>query len=434
MRTDQPKLPRVSIVIPTRNRPHLLKVALQSALRQTWRDFEILVSDNYCRNEETRKVYDSFQDARLRYVRTDRLLAMPDSWEFALAHAQGEYVSVLSDDSCFFPDALEMALAAMDEFNVDLAAWNTCTYYSPDWYEPFLRNHLSFDKPPYRTVLLSSGEVLRELFDLDLNLAGHMPRFLNSLCHRSLVEKVVQVHGRMFIPPCPDFSAAASLLANTGNYVFLGRPLAIDGATPLSIGFTLGYGYVDAFKEFLAEFQDAAAFQRAIDLPLGTVSVTVAQTLAAVKMSCARERFPHEINRRNMLFQSIRSVAAQERCGADVREAWRILDANIARQPEDIQRAAVTQKRRSRLRAALRSVVAGMLRWFPRWECLAPFTGRRLISGARHRFQNMEQCGLVAPQLVASVARAWASSGDADEVASRAEGTLECGGLTPPLN
>ena len=82
-------MPRVSVVMPTRNRAHLLKVALQSALRQTWQDLEILVSDNYCGNEETRKVYESFQDPRLRYVRTDRLLAMPDSWEFASPTQKG---------------------------------------------------------------------------------------------------------------------------------------------------------------------------------------------------------------------------------------------------------------------------------------------------------------------------------------------------------
>ncbi len=112
------------------------------------------MSDNYCGNEETRDVFESFTDSRLRYVRTDRLLAMHDSWEFALSHATGEYVTVLSDDSYFLSYAIERAMAAVTEYKVDLAAWNSCTYYSPDWFERYLRNHLAVANPPYKTVLL----------------------------------------------------------------------------------------------------------------------------------------------------------------------------------------------------------------------------------------------------------------------------------------
>ncbi len=157
---------RVSIVMPTRNRAHLLKVSLPSALRQTYQDLEILISDNYSGNEETRKVYESFQDSRLRYVRTDRLLAMPDSWEFALSHAKGEYVTVLTDDWYFLPFAIERAMAAVEQYKVDLVAWNYCTYFSPDCMQPFRRNLFLVGKPPYETLLLSSQDVLRELFDL----------------------------------------------------------------------------------------------------------------------------------------------------------------------------------------------------------------------------------------------------------------------------
>ena len=260
---------KVSIVIPTRNRAHLLNVALKSALGQTRQDLEILVSDNYCGNEETRSVFESFKDARLRYVRTDRLLAMHDSWEFALSHATGEYVTVLSDDSYFLPYAIEKALAAIEEFQVDLAAWNSCTYYSPDWPQRYLGNHLDVAKPPYKTSILSSQDVLRQLFDLDVDSFIHMPRFLNSICHRRLVAKVLQVQGRMFIPPCPDYSAAASLLLNTERYVYIGWPLGIDGATPRSIGFALHFNKGEAFNEFLAEFDEAASFRQAIDLKLG---------------------------------------------------------------------------------------------------------------------------------------------------------------------
>ena len=41
-----PGMPRFSIVLPTRNRPSLLKVAVQTILRQTFQDWELVLSDN----------------------------------------------------------------------------------------------------------------------------------------------------------------------------------------------------------------------------------------------------------------------------------------------------------------------------------------------------------------------------------------------------
>jgi len=397
-------MPRVSIVIPTRNRAHLLKVALQSALRQTWQDLEILVSDNYCGNEETSKVFKSFQDSRLRYVRTDRLLAMPDSWDFALSHAQGEYVTFLTDDSYLLPFAVERAMAAVEEYRVDLVSWIHCTYFSPDWVQPSRRNLLYVVKPPFKTLLLSSQDVLRELFDLRLDLAAHMPKFLNSICHQRLVARVLQIQGRMFMPSCPDYSAAASLLLNTDQYIFVGWPLMIDGVTPRSIGMTTVFNKGEAFKEFLAEFEETASFRRLIDLDLTTVSVFAAHTLENVRRNFYSERVPYQVNKRNMLCQSIESVAINERHGANVAEEWRILDEYIARQPEDIRRAAVVQRRRSKLHSILLSPVTRLIRCLPGWEYLERFRGQYVFPGARHHFQNMEQCGEVAPQLIASVA------------------------------
>jgi glycosyltransferase involved in cell wall biosynthesis len=399
-------MPRVSIVIPTRNRAPLLKVALQSALRQTWQDLEILVSDNYCGNEETREVYESFQDPRLRYVRTDRLLAMPDSWEFALSHAKGDYVTFLTDDCYFLHFAIEKAMAALAQYKVDLVAWNSCAYYSPDWVQPYLRNHLCVASPPYSTLLLSSQDVLREVFDLRLDLAAHMPKFLNSMCHQRLVARVLEIQGRMFIPPCPDYSAAVSLLANTDRYVFVGWPLGIDGGTPRSIGFVLAVNNGEAFREFLAEFEEAASFQELIDLDITTVAVITAQTLENVKKRFYSERIPYQVNLRNMLWQSIESVAVYERNGANVGEEWRILEEYIARQPEDIRRAAVAQRKRSRVHTMLRSPVERLMHCFRGWEYLDRLRGRFFFHGARHHFQNMEQCGEVAPQLIAKVAGA----------------------------
>jgi hypothetical protein len=224
------------------------------------------------------------------------------------------------------------------------------------------------------------------------------------MCHQRLVAKVLEIQGRMFLPPCPDYSAAASLLVNTDKYVFVGWPLGVNGATPWSIGFALGFNSGRAFKEFLAEFEETASFQRLISLDLPTVSVSVAQSLENVRRSFYSERIPHQVNQWNMLCQSIESVAAYQQNGANVAEAWRILDEYIARQPEDIRRAAVAERRRSKVYSMLRSPVARLIHCLPGWEYLARLRGPYVFRGARHHFQNMEQCGQAAPRLIAALA------------------------------
>jgi len=397
-------MPKVSIVIPTRNRARLLRVALESALRQTWQDLEILVSDNYCGNEETRNVYESFEDSRLRYVRTDGLLAMPDSWEFALSHAKGEYVTFLTDDSYLLSFALERAMAAVAQYQMDLVAWNNSAYFALDWLQPFQRNLFYVGKPPYSTAVLTSQTVLRELFDL--HFGPHIPKFLNSLCHRRLVAKVLEVQGRMFFPPCPDYSAAVSFLLNTDKYVFVGWPLGIDGGTNRSIGYAAMLKNAHAFQEFLAEFKDSASFRRLIDLDLVTIPVLTAQSLENVRSRFYSERFPYPPSKQNILCQSIESVSTYERYGANVREEWRILDDFLARQPEGIKRAGMTQRRLSKLRSLLATPVARMLHNLPGWVYLERLRGQYIFRGDRHGFQNLEQCGEAAPRLIAKVAEA----------------------------
>lgn len=93
-----------------------------------------------------------------------------------------------------------------------------------------------------------------------------------------------------------------------------------------------------------------------------------------------------------------------ERNGVSVAEEWRILDEFIARQPEDIRRLAVAQKRRSKIYSMLLTPVARMIRGLPGWDYLERIRGQYVFPGGRYGFQNMQQCGEVAPRLIAGVA------------------------------
>ena len=106
--------PRVSVVIPTYNRAHLLPRAVGSVLAQTFEDWELIIVDDGS-EDDTSDVIAGFGDARIRCIRHERNQGAGAARNTALAAARGEYIAPLDDDDEFLPDALmELATALGD--------------------------------------------------------------------------------------------------------------------------------------------------------------------------------------------------------------------------------------------------------------------------------------------------------------------------------
>ncbi len=101
-----PNKPLFSVLMPTYNRAHLLPLAIKSVLRQSFEDFEIIVS-NGGSTDDTKDVVAGFNAPRIRYVESETRLKIGDNYQNALAHATGEYLTFLSDDDAFAPVMLE---------------------------------------------------------------------------------------------------------------------------------------------------------------------------------------------------------------------------------------------------------------------------------------------------------------------------------------
>src|SRR5450759_2852582 len=85
--------PLLTIAIPTFNRAGMLKDCILSALSQTYKNFEVIVSDN-ASTDETQEVLKSFCDRRLRVVRQKTNIGLLPNWNACLAEASGEYIAV----------------------------------------------------------------------------------------------------------------------------------------------------------------------------------------------------------------------------------------------------------------------------------------------------------------------------------------------------
>lgn len=96
----------VSVVIPTYNRPKYLREAIQSAVKQTYKNIEIIVSDDGSL-ENPQEIVESFQDPRIRFRRNPKNLGIAENVIHAFKEAQGKYVASLNDDDIWNEDFLE---------------------------------------------------------------------------------------------------------------------------------------------------------------------------------------------------------------------------------------------------------------------------------------------------------------------------------------
>jgi len=103
-------LPRVSIVLPTHNRPGLLREALDSVCNQTFSNWEALIVDD----ASSPVVALDLADARIRVLRHDTAQGGAAAKNTGIQNARGEILAFLDDDDCYEPRYLERALNVLD--------------------------------------------------------------------------------------------------------------------------------------------------------------------------------------------------------------------------------------------------------------------------------------------------------------------------------
>jgi glycosyltransferase involved in cell wall biosynthesis len=103
--------PKVSVVIPTYNRAHLIGIALRSVLLQTYSDYEIVVVDDGSTDDTESIVRTTAPKAR--YIRQENQ-GIPEVLNSCIRLARGEYIALLGSDDALAPDALARQAAALE--------------------------------------------------------------------------------------------------------------------------------------------------------------------------------------------------------------------------------------------------------------------------------------------------------------------------------
>jgi len=230
------KSPFFSIIIPTRNRSMLLRAAIQSILRQSFNDWEIIVFDNASEdNYATRSIVEQINDERIRYFRSEEWINVQDAYEEAFKMAQGQFIHAMGDDDVLISCCLERVKYLIEKYGVEvLCIANKSTYFYPDWVEEDKRNSLILGRYSYACNIFDSKVELRSIFEKGLDYVKH-PIVTNSFIHKELLDYLmVQYKHILLNDHFGDISIAIFLLSFINSYLFVDEPLRIAGASGIS--------------------------------------------------------------------------------------------------------------------------------------------------------------------------------------------------------
>lgn len=112
------RAPKVSICIPAFNAAQFLPAAIDSALRQEFDEFEVIVSDD-ASSDGSDAICSRYTDPRFRAFRSDVRLGQAGNWNRCVELARGPYVILLHADDALMPGYLRRAAGLLDR-NPDL--------------------------------------------------------------------------------------------------------------------------------------------------------------------------------------------------------------------------------------------------------------------------------------------------------------------------
>ncbi|MBE9040712.1 glycosyltransferase, partial [Oscillatoriales cyanobacterium LEGE 11467] len=206
--------PLVSIIMPTFNRSYIIPEAIQSAIEQTYPNWELLICDDGS-TDGTEDAIADFKDVRIRYFKRPKANGSV-ARNFGLKQAKGAYIAYLDSDNIWHPQHLQVcvnSLVSKTEFKCtytwaidsefDDGRWDLKgTYCQPFNYDKLLeRNYIDLNSfCHHRSVYEACGgfdESLLRLQDWDLVLRylfAYSPKAIESftvLYRRNLAWKQV---------------------------------------------------------------------------------------------------------------------------------------------------------------------------------------------------------------------------------------------------
>ena len=165
--------PKVSVIVPTHNRPDGLREAIQSIQNQSFQDFEIIVVNDAGSN--VKEVVESLDDKRIRYFSHKKNKGLAAARNTGLKKAKGRYIAYLDDDDIYYFNHLETLINQLEYSGYKVA------------YTDAYRAHQKFEKGSY--YIAGRDKPFSKNFDASAILVRNYFPVLAIMHERSCLER-----------------------------------------------------------------------------------------------------------------------------------------------------------------------------------------------------------------------------------------------------
>lgn len=162
---------KISVIMPVHNGEKYLKLAMESILNQTFRDFEfIIVNDGSTDNTET--IIRSYKDDRIILLNNKEKIGVSKSLNTAIRISKGDYIARMDADDISLPNRFikqleyleshrEIGIVGSDAYLIDSEGKRTDSYIRPK--EPILIKWTAlFSNPMIHPTIMSRANILKE--------------------------------------------------------------------------------------------------------------------------------------------------------------------------------------------------------------------------------------------------------------------------------
>lgn len=234
--------PKVTVVIPTYNRAHLIKDAVESVLNQTYQDFELIVIDDGS-TDNTREVLAVYKDKLTYIYQTNQGRSAARNHGIKLAKA--ELIAFLDSDDVWFSNKLERQVPILESAPPDVVLVHgyKCIVDKnlqpvPGWelklrklYNLAEKGEETYENYLYRNCIFTSSILVRKTAIIEIG------------CYDIL------------IPTLQDVDLYLRLLLNRYNFAFISEPALMkyrwhENNTEKK---SSNYGYVQVYEKHLTE-------------------------------------------------------------------------------------------------------------------------------------------------------------------------------------